>query len=273
MKPYVSPVLFLGLFAAAATLSAQEVKLNVPAAPASSAAAATTPATPAITEAQILEFIGWALGRQSQLETFDFTAAQLSSVFKGMELAAADKEFPLDLEKIGPDVDAFVQKRQDSYVAKQKAKAEAEATAHFAKLRTTPGVQFTPSGLGYEIMKPGTGAYPKATDTVSVLYKGTLLTGEVFDSNMEAPPGGQVEPIAVELTGGVLDGWKEGLQKINKGGRIKLHIPAKLAYGDEGNRGIAPGTALIFEIELVDFRATPGPASIGPTLPPPAVTK
>lgn len=277
MKPYVPLLLALGGLGAFSALSAQEVKLNVPGATAASAAApaaAAAAAKPAVThtEAQILEVIGWVMGKNSQIDTFDFTPEQLTTVYKGFQLAAADKEAPLSLDAIGTEVEAFVQKRQDAYVAKLKAKGAAESTKFFADLKAKPGVQFTASGLAFEIMKPGTGANPKTTDTVTANYKGTMINGEVFDTTFEAPPGEKAEPVTFELAN-VIEGWKEGIQKINKGGRIKLYIPAKLAYGEDGRQGIPPNSALIFEVELIDFKATPGPASVGPSLPAPALSK
>jgi len=72
----------------------------------------------------------------------------------------------------------------------------------------------------------------------------------------------------------VIEGWKEGLQKINKGGKIKLYITAELAYRDEGRPGIPPASTLIFDIEVIDIKPTPGPASLAPvTPPPPAASK
>lgn len=282
MKPYVTLMLALGGLGAFAALSAQEVKLNVPSSTAAAAPAAAPSVTkaaapaakPAVThtEAEILQIIGWVMGKNVQIDTFDFTADQLSNVWKGFQVAAADKEAPVALDAIGPEVDAFVQKRQDAYLDKLKSKGTAEATKFFADLKAKGGVQFTASGLGYEILKPGTGANPKTTDTVTANYKGSMISGEVFDSTFDTGADGKADPVTFELAN-VIEGWKEGIQKINKGGRIKLYIPSKLAYGEEGRQGIPPNSALIFEVELIDFKATPGPASVGPSLPAPAVTK
>jgi FKBP-type peptidyl-prolyl cis-trans isomerase len=60
----------------------------------------------------------------------------------------------------------------------------------------------------------------------------------------------------------VISGWTEGLQKISKGGKIKLYVPPQLAYGDDGRPGIPPGAVLIFDIELLDV--TPFPAMGAP---------
>jgi FKBP-type peptidyl-prolyl cis-trans isomerase len=272
MKAKVSLLLALGSFGALTALSAQEVKLNVPAVtPGAAPAAAAAPAA-THSEAQVLEVIGWVMGKNSQIDTFGLTADQLNSVFRGFQAAAGEKDSPTALEKIGPEVEVFVGKRQEAYLAKLKAKGDADSAKFFADLKAKPGIQFTPSGLAYEILKPGAGANPKSTDTVTAHYKGTMLDGEVFDTTFEAPAGEKVEPVTFELAG-VIEGWKEGIQKINKGGRIKLYVPSKLAYGEEGRQGIPPASARIFEIELIDFKATPGPASVGPSLPLPAATK
>ncbi|MEN9663600.1 MAG: hypothetical protein RL324_2549 [Verrucomicrobiota bacterium] len=273
MKPYVPLMLALGGLGAFSALSAQEVKLNVPPA-ATAAPSVAKPAAPAVThtEAEVLQVVGWVMGKNSQIDTFDFTPEQLATLFKGFQVAAAEKEAPISLDAIGPEVEAFVQKRQDAYVNKLKTKGAAEATKFFADLKAKAGVQFTASGLGYEILKPGTGANPKTTDTVTANYKGTMISGEVFDTTFDSAADGKAEPVTFELAN-VIEGWKEGIQKINKGGRIKLYIPAKLAYGEDGRQGIPPNSALIFEVELLDFKATPGPASVGPTLPAPAMAK
>ncbi len=279
MKPYVSLLLALGGLGAFTALSAQEVKLPAltpssaaPSAPPSITKAPAAKAAATHTETEILQVIGWVMGKNSQVDTFDFTADQLASVWNGFKIAASDKEAPVSLDVIGPEVEAYVQKRQDAYIDKLKTKGTAEATKFFADLKSKGGVQFTASGLGYEILKPGTGANPKTTDTVTANYKGTMINGEVFDSTFDTGADGKADPVTFELAN-VIEGWKEGIQKINKGGRIKLYIPSKLAYGEDGRQGIPPNSALIFEVELIDFKATPGPASVGPTLPSPAVTK
>ena len=55
--------------------------------------------------------------------------------------------------------------------------------AFLAENATKPGVQKTASGLQYIILNPGEGRSPKATDTVKVNYRGTLLNGTEFDSS------------------------------------------------------------------------------------------
>ena len=61
----------------------------------------------------------------------------------------------------------------------------------------------------------------------------------------------------------VIPGWTEGIQKMNKGGKIKLYVPPHLAYGDDGRPGIPPGSTLIFDVELLDIKS----AGAAPAMP------
>jgi FKBP-type peptidyl-prolyl cis-trans isomerase len=93
-----------------------------------------------------------------------------------------------------------------------------------------------------------------------VHYKGTLTDGKVFDTSLEPrEPGAPVTPAEFALNG-VIPGWTEGLQKINKGGKIKLYVPAALGYGEQGQGAIPPNSTLIFEVELLDIKTPPPPA-------------
>jgi FKBP-type peptidyl-prolyl cis-trans isomerase len=112
------------------------------------------------------------------------------------------------------------------------------------------GVKTTASGLQYEVLKPGTGAKPAATDTVKVHYHGTLIDGAVFDSSVD-----RGEPISFPLNG-VIKGWTEGVQLMPVGSKYKFVIPSELAYGERGAGGkIGPNATLIFEVELLAIEA------------------
>ncbi len=111
---------------------------------------------------------------------------------------------------------------------------------------TQPDVKTTASGLQYKILSEGKGKMPKATDSVLVNYRGTLLDGTEFDSSYK-----RNEPISFPLNG-VIPGWTEGLQLVKEGGKIQLFIPSNLAYGARGAGGlIGPDETLIFEVELL----------------------
>lgn len=110
----------------------------------------------------------------------------------------------------------------------------------------------TPSGLKYVDLKVGTGATPKAGQTISVHYTGTLENGTKFDSSRD-----RNEPIEFQLGAGqVIPGWDEGLSTMKVGGRRQLIIPPQLGYGAQGAGGgvIPPNATLIFDVELVGVK-------------------
>ena len=254
-------VLALGLAAGA---RAQEIK--VPGATAAETKpAAVAPA--AYSETQVLEALGWIASKNIQLETFGFTPAQLEPVLKGISAGAVGKDFPFDKEKMGPLISEFVQKKQTEYLDKLKQQGLAETAAFFAKLKENKNVVELPSGLRYEIVKQGDGAFPKPTETVKVHYTGALLNGTVFDSSVQ-----RGEPAEFPLDQ-VISGWTEGIQKINKGGKIKLYVPPHLGYGDEGRPNIPPASTLVFDVELLDIKPTPPPAPAAISVPTPAAGK
>lgn len=109
-----------------------------------------------------------------------------------------------------------------------------------------PGAFVTSSGLVYRSLKDGTGASPKASDTVKVNYRGTFPDGKEFDSSYK-----RKEAIEFPLNG-VIKCWTEGVQKMKIGGKAKLTCPASIAYGERGAGGtIPPNATLIFEVELL----------------------
>ena len=108
----------------------------------------------------------------------------------------------------------------------------------------------TASGLVYESLKDGTGAAPKASDTVRVHYRGTFPdSGKEFDSSIA-----RGQPIEFPLTG-VIPCWTEGVQKMKVGGKAKLTCPPAIAYGARGAGGVIPPNATLnFEVELLGIK-------------------
>lgn len=109
-----------------------------------------------------------------------------------------------------------------------------------------------PTELQIDDIVVGTGPEAKAGSTVDVHYVGVAYsTGEQFDASYD-----RGEPLRFRLgVGQVIQGWDQGVQGMRVGGRRKLVIPAKLAYGDRGAGGvIAPGETLIFVCDLVGVR-------------------
>jgi FKBP-type peptidyl-prolyl cis-trans isomerase FkpA len=112
------------------------------------------------------------------------------------------------------------------------------------------GIIVTDSGLQYEVLKNGEGSKPKATDTVTVNYLGTLLDGTEFDSSYSR------NKSASFPLNRVIKGWTEGVQLMNVGAKYKFYVPADLAYGARSTGKISSHSSLIFEVELLKINDT-----------------
>ncbi len=155
----------------------------------------------------------------------------------------------LDAAQVESVVGAFqreIRMKEEARLAVIAERQRKEADAYLAENGKRPEVTTLPSGLQYEVVTPGTGATPTASDKVQVHYTGMLISGKVFDSSVQ-----RGEPVTFAL-GAVIKGWTEGLQHMQEGGKYRLYIPSDLAYGPQG-RGevIPPNAALIFEVELI----------------------
>lgn len=103
----------------------------------------------------------------------------------------------------------------------------------------------TASGLEFRTLEAGEGPLIKPVDGVLIVYEGRLENGTVFDSSR-----GQPVPM---IAGQVIPGFAEGLQKMQKGGRYTIRIPAELAYGASPPPGspIPPNAPLEFDVQVV----------------------
>jgi len=159
------------------------------------------------------------------------------------------KTLKLGAEDAGKVKQAFFKKRAEEQAAKQKAAGEknkADGAAFLAENGKKKGVTTTESGLQYEVITQGDGAKPKATDKVTVNYRGTLIDGTEFDSSYK-----RGQPATFPLNG-VIKGWTEGVQLMPVGSKYKFVLPAELAYGAQGaGSKIGPNSTLIFEVELL----------------------
>jgi FKBP-type peptidyl-prolyl cis-trans isomerase FkpA len=182
----------------------------------------------------------YALGilMSQNITSFNLTEAELEFVKAGVADGAKGKTPKVDPQQSLPKLQEM-----------QKARAAAAGKATLDKAAAEKGAKRTASGLIITTLKEGTGASPKATDTVKVHYHGTLPNGKVFDSSRD-----RGEPAEFQLDG-VIKCWTEGVQLMKTGGKSKLVCPADIAYGDRGAGGgaIPPGATLIFEVELLEI--------------------
>jgi FKBP-type peptidyl-prolyl cis-trans isomerase FkpA len=173
----------------------------------------------------------------------------INALVAGLEETIAGKTPRLDdetREKIKSEVTRKLQAKQMEERTAKAAAAKAAGEKFLAENGKREGVKTTASGLQYEILSAGEGASPKASDKVTVHYKGTLIDGTEFDSSYA-----RGQPVTFPL-GNVIPGWTEGLQLLKTGGKAKLFIPSNLAYGERGaGAKIGPNETLVFEVELL----------------------
>jgi FKBP-type peptidyl-prolyl cis-trans isomerase len=130
-----------------------------------------------------------------------------------------------------------------------------------------PGVVTTASGLQYQEVKAGSGDSPKLKDTVVVNYRGTLIDGTEFDSSYKR---GQPATFEVDQ---VIPGWTEALQLMKPGAKWRLFVPPQLAYDMRSRAPIPPGSALLFDVELMSVKSAPAaPPAAANDKPAPAPT-
>ena len=238
----------LALVAAASLVVACAKKEGDAATP--DAAAAATAADPSLaTDAQKF---GYAIGVD--------LATSLKAVEKDVDIEALkqglDDQFKSGTAKmdqaareaIKNTVSKKMQERQQAEREEKATKGKAEGETFLAENAKKEGVKATASGLQYKVITEGKGDKPKASDKVTVHYKGTLINGEEFDSSYA-----RNNPVTFPLQN-VIPGWTEGLQLMTVGSKYQFVIPSALGYGERGaGAKIGPNATLVFEVELISI--------------------
>lgn len=204
--------------------------------------------------------VGWDMA--SQLPPLVREEIDPATVARAVQSALSGQKPTMSEAEAKSVREAFVanlQAKAKAQYAKVAAKNEAEGKAFLAKNKTAPGVKTTASGLQYQVISQGSGARPGPNDTVEINYKGTFVNGEVFDDSSKHDKGG---PASIPL-GGVIPGFREGLQLMQTGGHYKLFIPSNLAYGAQPQNGFPPNATIIFDVTLVKTAPTPSGAPEG----------
>lgn len=193
--------------------------------------------------------IGSSFKKQSLELDFDTLIKGLKDGYTGGKSALTEEQIQ--------EVMATLQKEMGAKQAAKTEMAKKDGIAYLEANKKKDGIKTTASGLQYKSITEGKGAKPKATDNVTVHYKGTLVDGTEFDSSYK-----RNEPAKFPLDG-VIPGWTEGLQLMAVGSKYQLVIPSALGYGERGEGGsIPPNSTLIFEVELISIdkpEAVPAP--------------
>jgi FKBP-type peptidyl-prolyl cis-trans isomerase FklB len=136
-----------------------------------------------------------------------------------------------------------LQEAKAQKIAATKALGEAFLTEN----ATLEGVVTLASGMQYKVITQSENTQkPKPYSKVTCHYHGTLINGEVFDSSVKR---NQTATFPLDK---VIKGWQEGVLLMTLGSKFVFYIPSHLAYGDEQmGAKIAPGSTLVFEVELL----------------------
>jgi len=183
-------------------------------------------------------------------------AVDANLVAQGLKDTISGGKTKMSNEEMQATMQAFSQKMQakqkeamaahEAEMKKSGDKNSADGKTYLDANAKKDGVTVTKSGIQYKILTEGKGPKPKATDTVTVNYRGTLIDGKEFDSSYKR---GEPATFAVNA---VIPGWTEVLQLMPEGSKWEVTIPSDLAYGPGGAGGdIGPNATLVFEIELL----------------------
>jgi FKBP-type peptidyl-prolyl cis-trans isomerase FklB len=242
----LSALLFVSTFA-----SAQQSEPAKPSAkPGSTPATSTAPNSALKTDKEKGSYaLGMNIGQNMRKDALDLdpnlVAQGLKDALSGSKTLMTEAEAQEAFAKLRNEVVAKKQAEMQQAGEANKKTGEQFLAANKAK----EGVVALPDGLQYKILKAGTGPKPKATDTVTVNYRGTLIDGTEFDSSYKR---NQPETLGV---GQVIKGWTEALQLMPVGSKWQLFIPPDLAYGSNGaGNAIGPDSTLIFEVELLSIK-------------------
>ncbi len=247
-KRFAPTIIAIGLTLVSASFSQDELPPGPP--PAQPAAEQTADA-PGPEKAMYRQQVSYALGRNFARNLRDAEIqCDLQSLVAGINDVLTDAQPKWTDEQLEAIMQRFGQEMQQKQAMRAQrlaVKNEKEAAAFLAQNAKRDGVQTTPSGLQYRVLRQGDGPSPTRSDTVRCNYRGVFLNGNEFDNS--ARHGGPAE-FAVDQ---VIPGWTEALQKMRIGDKWQLFVPPALAYGIEGRDGIEPNALLVFEIELLEI--------------------
>ncbi len=174
-----------------------------------------------------------------------------SIVLKGLKDALSGEKLALPEEAMRQrliEAQAEVRQRQARFRTAPEVNRQ-RGEAFLAANKTKDGVVTLPSGLQYQVLKPGEGRKPAGTDTVQINYRGTLMDGIEFISSKPDLPA------TFKVQDAFLPALKEALPLMPVGSKWRLFVPPQLAYGDRGvGRQVGPRETVIFEVELLAIK-------------------
>lgn len=205
----------------------------------------------------VRDYASYAIGLDMASRfTQDETPVSIEQLIQGLKdgFAGAKPRYPeAQLRAAAEAFDKEMQVRSQERFKLVSERNKKDGAAFLAENKKKKTVKSLPSGLQYEVLKPGAGKSPKVADKIKANYHGTLVDGTVFDTTENDGP---VEIMVNEA----IAGWTEALQIMKVGDKWRLYIPPELAYGAEGFGPVPPNAVLVFDLELLEVGAAAPPA-------------
>ena len=204
------------------------------------AAASTDPAE----RNKMLYSLGFLLGDNLKRQLVLDNETDYKAVSQGMRDSLLGKKSQTDINQYKPQI---LQKYQDDarIISQRREDEQKEYLANFQKEK---GVKVLDNGAMMKLSRPGKGKSPKAVDSATVHYTGTLIDGTQFDSSRD-----RNQPFTTRLTD-VIPCWTKALQQMKPGARAQVVCPADTAYGNRPVGPIPPNSVLVFDIEVLDVK-------------------
>ncbi len=190
---------------------------------------------------KVFYYLGTAMS--ANLAPLNLTDEELNLVERGLRDALQGTAVELDAATYGEKLNTVAQTR----MAASAVREETASREYLERMAAEPGAVTTESGIVIVELESGSGESPTADSTVTAHYHGTLRDGTVFDSSVT-----RGQPFTSSLAR-VIPCWREAIPTMQEGGKSKITCPAALAYGDRGSGSIPGGSALTFEVELIEI--------------------
>ena len=175
----------------------------------------------------------------------DLVARGFRDAYSGRQLLLNDQQMS---ETIG-NISRTISARGNEMMKQDAEKNKKEGEAFLAQNMRKEGVKTLSDGLQYKVLREGTGAAPRVTDTATVNYRGTFIDGTEFDSSYR-----RGQPFTFQVNK-MIKGWVEALPMMRVGSKWQLFIPPQLAYGEQGAPpAIGPNATLVYEVELLSIK-------------------
>lgn len=125
---------------------------------------------------------------------------------------------------------------------------ESNGLKMMAKAKKLPGSKVYPNGIIINTIKEGNGPLISLQNDVKVHYTLTSALGDTLETSRVPNQTGKIEPLPVNVGGGIIEGWSFALQNMKKGGVYKVFIPWQMAYGEQQGR-----QSLCFDMEIMEI--------------------